>query len=112
MKRIIILATVIAVAQAAPLITNAGQPIADSYIVVLKDYNTIDTFQAKFDDIAVRQNSRGCKSSIYRKYSKIPDFAAIVNQAILKELLASPEVEYVEQDSIVIIQGSQISPPS
>ncbi|KAF9089551.1 subtilisin-like serine protease, partial [Mortierella sp. AM989] len=111
MKFTIILAAVVAIVQAAPLITNAGKPIADSYIVVLKDGNSVDTFQPKFDDIARRQNGRGRKASIYRKYNKIPGFAATVNQATLKELLASPEVEYVEQDAVVTIQGSQSSAP-
>ncbi|KAF9432412.1 subtilisin-like serine protease, partial [Entomortierella beljakovae] len=111
MKITLILAAVVAIAQAAPLITNAGKPVADSYIVVLKNGNTLSTFQPKFDDIARRQNGRGRKASVYRKYDSFPAFAATVNQATLKELLASPEVEYIEQDSIVSIQGSQTSPP-
>ncbi|KAF8966839.1 subtilisin-like serine protease, partial [Entomortierella lignicola] len=112
MKFTIVLAAVVAIVQAAPLLSNAGKPIADSYIVVLKDGHSLDTFQPKFDDIARRQNGRGRKASIYHKYSKVPGFAATVNQATLKELLASPEVDYIEQDAIVTIQGSQSSPPS
>ncbi|KAF9174428.1 hypothetical protein BGX20_011317 [Mortierella sp. AD010] len=112
MKFTIILAAVVAIAQAAPLITNAGKPVADSYIIVLKDGHTLDTFQPKFDDIARRQNGRGRKASIYHKYNKVPGFAATINQATLKELLASPEVDFIEQDAIVTIQGLQSSPPS
>ncbi|KAF9998179.1 hypothetical protein BGZ80_008000 [Entomortierella chlamydospora] len=112
MKYTILLAAVVAIVQAAPLITNAEKPVIDSYIVVLKDGHTLDTFQPKFDDIARRQNGRGRRASIYHKYNNIPGFAATVNQVILKELLASPEVDYIEQDAIVTIQGSQSSPPS
>ncbi|KAF9997092.1 hypothetical protein BGZ80_007082 [Entomortierella chlamydospora] len=112
MKFTIVLAAVVAIVQAAPLITNAGKPIADSYIIVLKDGHSLDTFQPKFDDIARRQNGRGRKASIYHKYNKVPGFAATVNQATLKELLAAPEVDFIEQDAIVTIQGSQSSPPS
>ncbi|KAF9282072.1 hypothetical protein BGZ68_006221 [Mortierella alpina] len=112
MKYTIVLAAVLAIVQAAPLINNGGKPIADSYIVILKDGNTAESFKTKFDDIAKRQNGRGRKSTINRSYSKVSGFSATVNPAVLKELLASEEVEFVEQDAIVTIQGSQTSPPS
>ncbi|KAF8973400.1 hypothetical protein BGZ46_009930 [Entomortierella lignicola] len=112
MKYIPLLTSLIAIAHAAPFIVNTGKSVTDSYIVVLKDGHSLDTFQPKFDDIARRQNGRGRKATIYHKYNKIPGFAATVNQATLKELLASPEVDYIEQDAIVTIQGSQSSPPS
>ncbi|GJJ71443.1 hypothetical protein EMPS_03793 [Entomortierella parvispora] len=112
MKYTILIAAVIALVQAAPLVNNGGKPITDSYIVILKDGQTADTFQPRFDDIARRQNGRGRKPTIHRKYGKIPGFAASLSPAALKEVLASPEVAYVEQDAIVTIQGSQSSPPS
>ncbi|KAF9288481.1 hypothetical protein BGZ68_000186 [Mortierella alpina] len=112
MKYTILIAAVIALAQAAPLINNGGKPIPDSYIVVLKNGNTADSFKTKFDDIANRQNGRGRKPTIHRKYEAVPGFAATVNAAALKELLAADEVEYVEQDAIITLSGSQTSPPS
>ncbi|KAF9938958.1 subtilisin-like serine protease [Mortierella alpina] len=112
MKYTILIAAVIALAQAAPLINNGGKPIPDSYIVVLKNGNTAESFQTKFDDIARRQNGRGRKPTIHRKYEAVPGFAATVNAAALKELLAADEVEYVEQDAIITLSGSQTSPPS
>ncbi|KAF9942849.1 hypothetical protein BGZ67_009943 [Mortierella alpina] len=112
MKYTIVLAAVLAIVQAAPLINNGGKPIADSYIVILKDGNTAESFKTKFDDIAKRQNGRGRKSTINRAYSKVAGFSATVNQAALKEILAAPEVDFVEQDAIVTIQGAQSSPPS
>ncbi|KAF9583764.1 hypothetical protein BGW38_008602 [Lunasporangiospora selenospora] len=112
MKFTLILAAALAIAQAAPLINNGGKAISDSYIVVLKNGNTADSFQPKFDDIARRQNGRGRKPTIGRKFQNIPGFAATVNQAALKEILASDEVEYVEQDAIITLSGSQVSPPS
>ncbi|KAI1306970.1 hypothetical protein EDD11_004646 [Mortierella claussenii] len=108
----IILAAVIALVQAAPLVNNGGRPIPDSYIVVLKEGNSVDSFVPKFEDIARRQNGRGRKPTIHRKYNKISGFSANVNKAALKELLAAPEIDYIEQDAIVTIQGSQSSPPS
>ncbi|KAF9350507.1 hypothetical protein BGX26_011324 [Mortierella sp. AD094] len=112
MKYTFILAAVIAIVNAAPLISNGGKAIPDSYIIVLKNGHTADTFKPKFDDIAKRQNGRGRKPSIYHKYEKFPGFAANVNQAALKELLASDEVAYIEQDKIITLQASQSSPPS
>ncbi|KAG0247280.1 hypothetical protein BG011_001735 [Mortierella polycephala] len=110
MKYTIIIAAVMALVQAAPLINNGGKAIADSYIVVLKHGQTPDSFQPKFNDIARRQNSRGRKSTIHRKFNKFGGFAATLNKATLKEILASDEVEYVEQDAIISISGTQSSP--
>ncbi|KAF9900535.1 hypothetical protein BX616_002569 [Lobosporangium transversale] len=112
MKFTVILAVCVAIVQAAPLINNGGKAIPDSYIVVLKEGNNVESFQAKFDDIARRQNGRGRKPTIHRRYAKIPGFAATVNQAALKELLAADEVEYIEQDAVVSIAGSQTPVPS
>ncbi|KAG0011866.1 subtilisin-like serine protease, partial [Entomortierella chlamydospora] len=113
MKCTLLLAAVIALVQAAPLVkNNGGKPIADSYIVVLKNGHTADSFQSKFDDIAGRHNGNGIKPSIYHRYGKVPGFAAKFGAAALKEIMASEEVDYVEQDSIVTIQGTQTSPPS
>ncbi|KAG0075274.1 hypothetical protein BGZ92_002985 [Podila epicladia] len=112
MKYTIIIAAVIALVQAAPLVNNGGTPVPDSYIVVLKDGQTVSNFETKFDDIARRQNGRGRKPTISRKYGSFPAFSATVNDAALKEILASDEVAYVEQDAIITILGSQPSPPS
>ncbi|KAF9435050.1 hypothetical protein BGZ76_006975 [Entomortierella beljakovae] len=112
MKYTLILTALLAFAQAAPLIQNAGRQLPESYIIVLKEGHTLDSFQSKFNDIARRQNTRGRKASIYQKYNGFPGFAATVNDATLKELLASPEVEYIEQDSILTAQASQVNPPS
>ncbi|KAG0331960.1 hypothetical protein BG004_001443 [Podila humilis] len=113
MKYTLIIAAVVAIAQAAPLINNGGQAISGSYIVVLKDGQTVANFETKFDDIARRQNGRGRKPTIQRKYEGVfPGVAATLNDAALKEILASDDVAYVEQDAIVTIQGTQNSPPS
>ncbi|KAG0066883.1 subtilisin-like serine protease [Podila epicladia] len=112
MKFTIVLAAVVALVQAAPLINNGGQAIPGSYIVVLKNGNTPADFQAKFEDIARRQNGRGRKPTISRKFESFPALAVTVNDAALKEILASDEVDYVEQDSIITLQGTQVNPPS
>ncbi|KAF9586653.1 hypothetical protein BGW38_000027 [Lunasporangiospora selenospora] len=98
---------------AAPLIRgNAGKPIPDSYIVVLKEGNKVEDFIPKFDAIARRQNGRGRKPTIGQQYRAIQGLSVTVNQAALKELLAAEEVEYVEEDQIVTLSGTQTSPPS
>ncbi|KAF9104523.1 hypothetical protein BGX27_010052, partial [Mortierella sp. AM989] len=112
MKYTLIITAVLALAQAAPLINNGGQPIAGSYIVILKEGNTADTFQTKFNGIARRQNGRGRKTIIKHKYSTIPGFAATIDDISLKEILASDEVSYVEQDAIVSASVTQKNPPS
>ncbi|CAO3568982.1 unnamed protein product [Mortierella alpina] len=100
-------------AEAAPLIRgNAGKPIPDSYIVVLKDGQKLTEFVPKFNAIAKRQNGRGRKSTINREFQSFDSFSATVNAAALKELLASDEVAYVEQDQIITLSGTQTSPPS
>ncbi|KAF9426337.1 hypothetical protein BGZ94_006652 [Podila epigama] len=112
MKYTIIIAAVVALVQAAPLINLSGQTIPGSYIVVLKDGQSVDKFESKFDDIARRVNGRGRKPTISRKFQNFRSFSATVNDAALKEILASDEVAYVEQDAIVTIQGTQTNPPS
>ncbi|KAF9945628.1 hypothetical protein BGZ72_001164 [Mortierella alpina] len=106
-------AVAIAFAEAAPLHNNNGLVgIPDSYIVVLKPGNTPATFYPKFEDIARRQNGRGRKPNVYRTFNTvISGFAATVNEAALKELLASDEVEYVEQDAVFTSQASQNPAP-
>ncbi|KAG0327325.1 hypothetical protein BG000_000999, partial [Podila horticola] len=87
--------------------SNGGKPIPDSYIVVLKEGQSVSGFQNKFNSIARRHNGRGRKSTISRKYEAISGFAVNVNKAALKELLASDEIEFVEEDQIVTINAAQ-----
>ncbi|KAG0360026.1 putative serine proteinase, precursor [Gamsiella multidivaricata] len=99
---------------AAPLIkSNSGKPIPDSYIVILKGGKNVTDFVTKFEALAVAQDGRGRKSTIDRHYPSLQGFSATINAAALKELLASDEVEYVEQDHIITLDVSlQPNPPS
>ncbi|GJJ71493.1 hypothetical protein EMPS_03843 [Entomortierella parvispora] len=99
---------------AAPLIKgSAGKPIPDSYIVVLKEGHKLDEFLPKFSAIAKKQNGRGRIPTMDRQFHAIQGFSATVSKAALKDLLASPEVEYVEQDQIVTLNAAQQNnPPS
>ncbi|KAG0018404.1 hypothetical protein BGZ82_000453 [Podila clonocystis] len=113
MKYTFLITTFLAIAHAAPIVSNAGKPIPGSYIVVLKDGSTVAGFESTFDEIAKRQNSRGGrKPSINRKYDSFAGLAVTVDAAALKEISASDEVAYVEQDAVMTIFGSQSSPPS
>ncbi|KAF8950458.1 hypothetical protein BGZ46_004526 [Entomortierella lignicola] len=99
---------------AAPLVNrNAGKPIPDSYIVVLKKGRNVSDFVPRFNDIARRHNGRGRKPTIGHQYHSFRSFSATVNSAALKELMASDDVEFVEQDQIVTISTlQQNNPPS
>ncbi|KAF9276570.1 hypothetical protein BGZ74_003595, partial [Mortierella antarctica] len=113
MKYSFLITALFAIAHAAPIITNAGKPIAGSYIVVLKDSSTATGFESIFRGIAERQSRRGGrKPSITRKYGSFPGMAVTVDAAALKEISASDQVAYVEQDAVMTILGSQPSPPS
>ncbi|CAO3572843.1 unnamed protein product [Mortierella alpina] len=111
-----LLAVAVAVAvtcvDAAPLYNSVPAGIPDSYIFVLKASSNPATFYPKFEDIARRQNGRGRKPTIYQTFNTaINGFAATVNPAALKEILASDEVEYVEQDAVVTSQAAQSPAP-
>ncbi|KAG0331961.1 hypothetical protein BG004_001444 [Podila humilis] len=115
MRYTIVIAAIISLAQAAaPLIAaTTGETIPGAYIVVLKEGQTTAAFAPKFTNIARRQNNRGGRQpAISRTYESFPAFAASLNDAALKEILASDEVAYVEQDAIVHALGTQPSPPS
>ncbi|KAG0208802.1 hypothetical protein BGX28_000345 [Mortierella sp. GBA30] len=114
MKYTVILAACIAMVQAAPLVSHAinGKPIPDSYIVVLKDGQNASNFIPKFNSIGQRHNGLGAKPKIVREFQAIPGFHATFNQAALKEIQASPEVDYIEQDAIISINAQQAKPPS
>ncbi|KAG0341386.1 subtilisin-like serine protease [Podila minutissima] len=111
MKYTILIAAVMVLVQAAPLINNGSKAIPNSYIVVLKEGNTAATFQPKFNDIAKRQNGHGHKLTIHRTYSNIPGFAATINAAALEEILASDEgAQTSPPPPVITLQGAQTSP--
>ncbi|KAG0325709.1 hypothetical protein BG000_001701 [Podila horticola] len=113
MRYTFVITAFLALAHAAPIVNNAGKPIPGSYIVVLKSGSTVAGFESFFDDIAKRQNSRGGrKPSINRTYDSFAGLAVTVDAAALKEISASDQVAYIEQDAVMTIFGSQSSPPS
>lgn len=101
---------------AAPFINNAAgsAAVAGSYIVVLKDSHTVDSFTPKFNEVATRvHNARGGRRPrINQRFGTIPGFTVTGTRAAVTELLAMDEVAYIEQDAIVSIEATQTSPPS
>ncbi|KAG0091054.1 hypothetical protein BGZ92_001620, partial [Podila epicladia] len=101
---------------AAPFINNAAgsTAVAGSYIVVLKDTNTVESFAPKFNEVASRvHNARGGRRPrINQRFGTIPGFTVTGTRAAVTELLAMDEVAYIEQDAIVSIEATQKSPPS
>ncbi|KAF9150006.1 hypothetical protein BG015_008177 [Linnemannia schmuckeri] len=114
MKFAILIVAIVAAVQAAPLIPHAtgGTPIADSYIVVLKNPSASSSFKTKFDGIAKKYNGRGRAPEIQREYGSFPGFHATFDAATLKAIQANPDVAYVEQDATITIQATQTNPPS
>ncbi|KAG0223906.1 hypothetical protein BGW42_005483 [Actinomortierella wolfii] len=110
----LILIACVAIANAAPLINKkTGEAIPDSYIVVLKNDQTAENFRGKFNAIARRQNGRGRPALWERTFKNaLNGFSGSFNKAVLEELLASDEVDFIEQDQIVTLSGTQVSPPS
>ncbi|KAG0264502.1 Subtilisin-like protease 3, partial [Mortierella polycephala] len=99
---------------AARFISNsAGRAVPDSYIVVLKDSSTVDSFQPKFNNMVARHNARGGRRPrINHRFKNIHGFTLTGSRTTLNELLSMDEIDYVEQDSIVTIDKTQTSPPS
>ncbi|KAF9280811.1 hypothetical protein BGZ68_007011 [Mortierella alpina] len=107
--------SVLTVDAAAPYYSNSQATAANpnSYIVILKGGNTVDSFKPKFDDIAKRQNARGGRrAKINQKFGIIPGFTVTATRQTVTELLSMDEVEYVEQDAKFSAFGTQYSLPS
>ncbi|KAK3817910.1 MAG: subtilisin-like protease 6 [Linnemannia elongata] len=94
---------------------NKANSIPNKYIVVLKDSNSVNSFDSKFNQLSNRiQNGRngGKAPKINHRFKAIPGFTVESDRATLNELLKYDEVDYIEEDSIVSIVGTQQSPPS
>ncbi|KAG0214145.1 hypothetical protein BGX28_002661 [Mortierella sp. GBA30] len=112
MRFTIIISAVFAIAQAAPLITTTGVAIPDSYIVLLKEGNTVDSFKTKIDAVARLQGNLSYNLTITHKYDIFPAFSVTANKAALTLLLNANEVRLVEQDDIATLASVQQDPPS
>ncbi|KAF9557399.1 hypothetical protein EC968_007682 [Mortierella alpina] len=103
MKYLVLIATLIAIVNTAPLINNnvGDEANADSYIVVLKDGNTASSF---LSGPLKLQNIPDSELIIHHTYDIIPGFAATVSHDALEKLQAAEEVKYIEPDVIMTIQ--------
>ena len=80
-----------------------GVPVADQYIVTLKN----DVAPRAF---ATAEATTG--SQIVSVYTTaINGFAAVLDTSALERLAKDPSVESIEQDRIVVLQGDQVNPP-
>ena len=80
-----------------------GVPVADQYIVTLKN----DVAPRVF---ATAEAATGSQIlSVYT--SAINGFAAMLDASALERLAKDPNVESIEQDRIVVLQGDQVDPP-
>ena len=80
-----------------------GVPVADQYIVTLKNEVAPRAF-------ATAEAATGSQIlSVYT--SAINGFAAMLNASALERLAKDPNVESIEQDRIVVLQGDQVDPP-
>lgn len=102
--------------EAAPLYSNnagGAKAVTDSYIVMLKDGSSINSFQPKFNKMLSLNVNAGVRSKtkINHHFSNIPGFLADLDSASLKNILSMPEVDYVEQDVLLSVLD-QAAPPS
>ncbi len=80
-----------------------GVPVADQYIVTLKNEVAPRAF-------ATAEAATGSQIlSVYT--SAINGFAAMLDASALERLAKDPNVESIEQDRIVVLQGDQVDPP-
>jgi subtilisin family serine protease len=80
-----------------------GVPVANQYIVTLKN----DVAPRAF---ATAEAATG--SQILSVYTAaINGFAAVLDASALERLAKDPNVESIEQDRIVVLQGDQVDPP-
>ena len=80
-----------------------GVPVADQYIVTLKNEVAPRAF-------ATAEAVTGSQIlSVYT--SAINGFAAMLDASALERLAKDPNVESIEQDRIVVLQGDQVDPP-
>ncbi|KAF9160264.1 hypothetical protein DFQ26_005720 [Actinomortierella ambigua] len=113
MKFTLVLSVLVAVAHAAPLIKSLGTTISDSYVVILKDGASLDGVTQKFNEIARQREGRSpILPTITRSFNHIRGFTATADDALVQELLALPEVDFIEEDSILTAQATQVNPPS
>ncbi|KAF9917255.1 subtilisin-like serine protease [Lobosporangium transversale] len=112
--------TTSSVEAAAPFYANGAGTTAvpGSYIVVLKDGST-KSFEPKFNSLANRPRTNGRNGQKGRPPHINHKFQAISGYTItmdsdddLNDILNMEEVAYVERDSIVTIQATQVNPPS
>ncbi|MEU5847172.1 S8 family peptidase [Saccharopolyspora shandongensis] len=96
-------------ATAAPTgkILPAAEPVAGSYIVVLKDLNATAASTTSTTARLVAQYG-GTTTATYT--STIRGFAAKLDEASAKRLAGDPAVAYVQQDGVARIAGIQQNP--
>ncbi|KAF9082808.1 hypothetical protein BGX29_006850 [Mortierella sp. GBA35] len=105
---------------AATFISNSNgahgaTAVPDSYIVVLKDATRSNSFNNKFNAMSHRiRNGRnpGKVPKINHRFKSIPGYTIHGDRATVNELLELDEIDYIEQDSIVSISGTQKNPPA
>ncbi|KAG0053867.1 hypothetical protein BGZ83_000264 [Gryganskiella cystojenkinii] len=113
MRYNVILAVLLSVARAAPLLTSGSSFNPHKYIVMFKDSYTHDTFMPHFNEIAQRYSTVGPAPEVHHKFENLPGFVAMIqNQDALRDLLNRPEVKYIERDGIVTTMTIQDKPPS
>jgi subtilisin family serine protease len=84
--------------------------VAGSYIVALKDSNTLRSAGVAATARALAARHHGAVTHTYQK--ALRGFAARLSEAEALKLAADPAVNYVEQDHEVRISGTQTNPPS
>ncbi|KAK9680143.1 hypothetical protein K7432_016031, partial [Basidiobolus ranarum] len=117
--RIIALGSLLAIVLAIPISEAQNAAISNSYIVKIKegvDSNKVDQFlKTKLDQYnRGRSGNNSLKNELKNKFSleSFNAYAGTFSQALVSELKANSDVEYVEAEKIFTVSGIQNSPPS
>ncbi|XP_022111238.1 uncharacterized protein LOC110990507 isoform X2 [Acanthaster planci] len=103
------LCVVLAHARLAPLLTTNGRAVPDSWIIEVKDFDQLERLQQDIEDIF--STFRAPAPRIDKLEKLMPVLILKIPQHILTRVRAIEGVEYIHQDPILTLFGSQNNPP-
>ncbi|XP_022111244.1 uncharacterized protein LOC110990508 [Acanthaster planci] len=103
------LCVALAHARLAPLLTTNGRAVPDSWIVEVEDFDQLGRVQEEIEDIF--SIFRAPAPKITKLEILMPVLMLKIPQHILTRVRAIEGVEYIHEDSILTLFGSQNNPP-
>ncbi|KAK9762305.1 hypothetical protein K7432_012106, partial [Basidiobolus ranarum] len=117
--RVFALGSLLAIVLAMPVTEAQIVDVSNRYIVKIKegaDSNKVDQFlKTKLDQYnRGRSGNNSLKNELKNKFSleNFNAYSGVLSQALVGELKANGDVEYVEAEQVFTVSGVQNSPPS